>query len=68
MKNKYKAQDHIEKIARHSSKIQACLDEFNVTKNMNLIVMASTECKMQNQTIEYLENLISIEENPPFSA
>tara|TARA_Y100001963_G_scaffold114412_1_gene158642 strand:+ start:414 stop:620 length:207 start_codon:yes stop_codon:yes gene_type:complete len=68
MKNKYKAQDFIEKISRHNSKIQSCLDEFKVTKNMNLIIMALTEVQMQARTNEYLENLISIEENPPFSA
>tara|TARA_B100000287_G_scaffold431231_1_gene488083 strand:+ start:468 stop:674 length:207 start_codon:yes stop_codon:yes gene_type:complete len=68
MKNKYKAQDFITKISRHNSKIQACLDEFKVTQNMNLIIMALTEVQGQARTNEYLENLIDIEENPPFSA
>ena len=67
MKNKYRVSDHIENCERIVKKLRNIIDEYGVTNNTRLLGAARAEIDNLERLMEYSSNLISLEEDPPFS-
>tara|TARA_R100001015_G_C4586296_1_gene142191 strand:+ start:355 stop:558 length:204 start_codon:yes stop_codon:yes gene_type:complete len=67
MKYKDKCLDHIDSIERVNKEVMTLIQEAIVTNNMASLNRCVTLLgNNENKFIEYLRNMIELEENPPF--
>lgn len=67
MKYKENCLNHIDSIERVNKEVLTLIQEAIVTKNIsNLTRCATMLASNEKQFIEYLRNMIELEENPPF--
>ncbi len=67
MKNKYKCLDHIESIETVNKKVLDLVQQAIVTGNVGMLQECVKLLTDSDRTyIEYLKNLVELEENPPF--
>ena len=66
MRNKQKCLDHMDSIERLNKGIRDLIGEYFVTNNPQLLKECANRAESQERFVDYLRNMIEIEDDAPF--